>query len=201
MADGRTSTSCGSCLDQLPGQGLTRRFILRGGPVRAAFVVTKMTTHLRTIDQNELGSASGHAARLLAFLRRGEARSVVKGEHVHGSEPHKNGTHNREGESVTAAGTSLRKSFALLLTTIGALVALLAFAGGAGAMTGSASTTATPWIASDLPDYAPGSTVHLTGGNWQPGEAVQILTNDTIGNTWSKTDDVTAELVASFTSA
>src|SRR5947209_11362975 len=50
-----------------------------------------------------------------------------------------------------------------------------------------------PWILSDQGDYAPGSTVHLTSGGWQPGEAVQIFTNDSVGNTWSKTDNVTAD--------
>lgn len=70
-------------------------------------------------------------------------------------------------------------------------MALLALAGSSGAMTSSSG--ADPWIASDQADYAPGSTVHLTGGNWQPGEEVRILTNDTLGNTWSQTDTVTAD--------
>ena len=70
-------------------------------------------------------------------------------------------------------------------------MSLLAFAGSSGAMT--QVSAAAPWIASDKADYAPGSTVHLTGGNWQPGEDVTILTNDTVGNTWSQTDNVTAD--------
>ncbi|HEY3550828.1 MAG TPA: PxKF domain-containing protein [Gaiellaceae bacterium] len=71
---------------------------------------------------------------------------------------------------------------------------MLVFAGAANAMTGeNSSTSTTPWIISDQADYAPGSTVHLTGGDWQPGEAVQIVTNDTIGNTWTETDNVTAD--------
>src|SRR5436190_8747620 len=61
------------------------------------------------------------------------------------------------------------------------------------ATTTSATVAATPTIASDKADYAPGSTVHLTGGGWQPGEAVRIFTNDTIGNTWNQTDNVTAD--------
>src|SRR5436190_1793940 len=61
------------------------------------------------------------------------------------------------------------------------------------ATTTSATIAATPTIASDKADYAPGSTVHLTGGGWQPGEAVRIFTNDTIGNTWNQTDNVTAD--------
>jgi hypothetical protein len=71
-------------------------------------------------------------------------------------------------------------------------VAVSAFTGSAGAMT-QVAASASPWIASDKADYAPGSTVHLTGGNWKPGEDVSILTNDTIGNTWSQTDTVTAD--------
>ena len=50
-----------------------------------------------------------------------------------------------------------------------------------------------PWIQSDQLDYAPGSTVTLTGGNWQPGESVHILVNDTNGHTWSHVADVTAD--------
>jgi hypothetical protein len=90
-----------------------------------------------------------------------------------------------------AGSTQRRNGIALLLTTLGALVSLLAFAGSSGAMT--QISAAAPWIASDQADYAPGSTVHLTGGNWQPGEEVRVLTNDTVGNTWSQTDTVTAD--------
>ena len=71
------------------------------------------------------------------------------------------------------------------------LFALFACAGGAWAMTNMAAST--PWIQTDKADYTPGSTVHLTGGNWQPGEDVQVSTNDTVGNTWSQTDHVTAD--------
>ena len=61
------------------------------------------------------------------------------------------------------------------------------------------SSSPAPWIASDQSDYAPGSTVHLTGGSWQPGEAVQIFTNDSVGNTWSQTDNVTADASGNLT--
>ncbi|MDP9284006.1 MAG: hypothetical protein M3P41_03485, partial [Actinomycetota bacterium] len=46
---------------------------------------------------------------------------------------------------------------------------------------------------SDQADYAPGDIVTLAGGNWQPGEAVQIFVNDDAGQTWSRTDNVTAD--------
>jgi hypothetical protein len=57
----------------------------------------------------------------------------------------------------------------------------------------SGGTLAKPTITSDKTDYAPGSTVHLTGANWLPSEAIKIFTNDTLGNTWSQTDNVTAD--------
>src|SRR5690348_15095684 len=39
----------------------------------------------------------------------------------------------------------------------------------------------TPSISSDKGDYAPGSTVTLTGSGWAPGESVHLFVNDTIG--------------------
>src|SRR5437763_15746530 len=41
---------------------------------------------------------------------------------------------------------------------------------------------AAPTIVSDKADYGPGDFVTLTGGNWQPGETVQIHVDDTGGN-------------------
>src|SRR5262245_41733171 len=41
-----------------------------------------------------------------------------------------------------------------------------------------------PWISTDQPDYAPGSTVVVTGGNWQAGEAVHLVANDDQGEIW-----------------
>jgi hypothetical protein len=41
-----------------------------------------------------------------------------------------------------------------------------------------------PTITSDLPDYAPGAQVTLTGANWQDDTQVRILVNDSIGDTW-----------------
>ena len=73
-----------------------------------------------------------------------------------------------------------------------AYIALFGLARSSSAMTQLAASSS-PWIASDKLDYAPGSTVHLTGGNWAPGEEVRIVTNDTLGNTWSQTDTVTAD--------
>ena len=55
------------------------------------------------------------------------------------------------------------------------------------------SAAAAPTIASDQPDYAPGSTVSLTGGGWQPGEAVHITVNDDLGQSWLRSADVVAD--------
>src|SRR5215203_799965 len=73
--------------------------------------------------------------------------------------------------------------------------ALLAFAGTAMALTSdpSGTTSASPTITSDKADYAPGELVTLTGGNWQPGESVNIKVNDTYGASWSRNVDVTAD--------
>src|SRR5215813_13649181 len=54
-------------------------------------------------------------------------------------------------------------------------------------------------IASDLADYPPGATVTLTGTGWAGGEAVYIIVNDTIGQTWQHTADVTADTGGGFT--
>jgi len=46
-----------------------------------------------------------------------------------------------------------------------------------------------PTIVSDQADYTPGSTVTLTGANWQPGEIVHIFVNDDVGQAWSLNSD------------
>ena len=56
-----------------------------------------------------------------------------------------------------------------------------------------------PTIQSDLPDYAPGDTVTLTGSNWQPGELVHINVNDDVSQTWSRDVDVTADANGNIT--
>jgi hypothetical protein len=84
---------------------------------------------------------------------------------------------------------SWSKTF-FLICSIGTFV-FFAFAGGASAMRETAATA--PSIVSDQADYKPGSVVTLTGANWGAGESVQIVTNDTAGQTWSQTDNVTAD--------
>src|SRR6266508_5230540 len=64
-----------------------------------------------------------------------------------------------------------------------------------------AATSSPPAIVSDKADYAPGSTVTLTGTAWQPGEAVHLVVNDDDGQTWSYNADVTADQSGDFTHA
>ena len=46
--------------------------------------------------------------------------------------------------------------------------------------------TASPTIQSDKADYAAGSLVTLSGENWHGDDEVRIVTNDTLGKTWSR---------------
>src|SRR5215471_11573132 len=62
-----------------------------------------------------------------------------------------------------------------------------------------AGATGTPTIASDQADYPPGATVTLTGANWQADTSVTIFVNDSVGNTWSSTSDVTVQPDGSIT--
>jgi hypothetical protein len=77
----------------------------------------------------------------------------------------------------------------------GAFLALLLLvaAGLLLAVPSALSNSGPPTISSDQTDYAPGSTVTLSGSNWQPGEAVRIVVNDNVGQTWSYGTDVAAD--------
>src|ERR1044072_2786445 len=99
----------------------------------------------------------------------------------------------RTTPATAAARTDGARGLWLFFMMVAALVAVLAFAGNAGAVTRSGGTGTDPWISSELPDYAPGSTVNLLGGSWQPGESVHIYVNDSDGQTWVFNDDVTAD--------
>ena len=85
----------------------------------------------------------------------------------------------------------MRGKFALLFMMLGLLLAVPAIAF-AQDVTGS-TTSPAPTIQSDLPDYAPGDTVTLTGSGWQPGEVVHINVNDNQTQPWSRDVDVTAD--------
>src|ERR687886_2166179 len=99
--------------------------------------------------------------------------------------------------SVTAAATGSRFGRGgVLLALVCAVLGLLAFSGGAGAVTDGAA--AGPWIATDQPDYPPAANVTLTGGGWQAGEPVHVVVNDDEGQSWSFVDDVTADETGGF---
>src|ERR687885_540742 len=84
----------------------------------------------------------------------------------------------------------------VLLALVCAVLGLLAFSGGAGAVTDGAA--AGPWISTDQPDYPPAANVVLTGGGWQAGEPVHVVVNDDEGQTWSFVEDVTADETGAF---
>jgi hypothetical protein len=81
-----------------------------------------------------------------------------------------------------------------LLAMVITIVSVLAMGSSAAqAMPVDGGTATNPWVQSDELDYAPGSTVTLSGGNWQPGENVHIFVDDTNGHTWNHSADVTAD--------
>jgi hypothetical protein len=76
---------------------------------------------------------------------------------------------------------SLARLLTVLALILGGAVATVAVA---------SSSEPPPTIASDKPDYAPGSTVTLTGTGWTPDTSVHITINDTRGKTWQRQVDV-----------
>src|SRR5436309_2440146 len=98
---------------------------------------------------------------------------------------------------------------AALLAVLAAGIATAALLGGSSyalnLVTGGTTDTAPrslqgtgPTIDSDKPDYNPGATVTLTGHNWADSEAVHISVNDDKGQTWSYSNDVTADANGDF---
>jgi uncharacterized repeat protein (TIGR01451 family) len=87
-----------------------------------------------------------------------------------------------------------RVSFKLLDLLV---ILMMVFGSPLSALAAPSPTGAT--IASDLADYNPGGTVTLTGTGWAAGEIVKVVTNDTIGQTWQRTDTVTAAADGTFT--
>src|SRR5919197_2274330 len=121
------------------------------------------------------------------------ATGAAKGKSASGRHASRCG--NRSGEDKVASSThGTVRSFAFLVSTICALVALFALAGNAGAATRTGGTGTSPWIASELPDYPPGALVNLMGGSWDPGESVHINVNDNDGQSWDRDVDVTADV-------
>src|SRR5215212_2525122 len=93
----------------------------------------------------------------------------------------------------------LRSRLSLLILSFA--VALLVFPAAAMALPTdpSGTTTVSPTIQSDKADYAPGELVTLTGSNWQPGESVHIVVNDTYGATWKHDVYVDADASGNIT--
>src|SRR5919112_3370165 len=83
----------------------------------------------------------------------------------------------------------MRSKFTLLFLTIAMLLAIPAVA----AFAQDTGTSPAPTIQSDKFDYAPGELVTLTGGGWQPGESVNIVVNDNVGQTWNRNVNVVAD--------
>ena len=94
--------------------------------------------------------------------------------------------HHEKDGSVTFSPPSARSRRSTFWAVMAlAVMAIFAFSGSAGASPLDTSGTASPWIQSDQADYAPGSTVTLTGGGFDANEAVHINVNDTLGKTWA----------------
>src|SRR5215213_2880274 len=88
----------------------------------------------------------------------------------------------------------MRGKFTLLFMMLGILLAVPAIAF-AQDVTGSTTSPVVPTIQSDLPDYAPGEVVTLTGSGWQPGESVRIVVDDDglQEQSWQRDVTVTAD--------
>src|SRR5215210_6487122 len=107
----------------------------------------------------------------------------------------RNGMCRDKGEEGTT-DMRARLTSRLSLLILSFAVALLVFPAMAFAEVMSPDGTtasSTPTIASDKADYSPGELVTLTGSGWQAGESVRVHVNDDEGQTWSHTQDVTAD--------
>ena len=85
--------------------------------------------------------------------------------------------------------TKLRSKVTLLFIVCAVLIAIP----GAAALAQDTGTSPAPTIQSDKADYAPGELVTLTGSGWQPGELVNIVVNDDVGQTWNRNVNVIAD--------
>ena len=85
---------------------------------------------------------------------------------------------------------SLRRSHHAWLLKFVLVLGLFASAGIA---VGVVSGADQPSISSDQQDYAPGSTVALSGEGWQIGEAVELLVDDDQDDVWTYETELTAD--------
>src|SRR4026209_2773318 len=93
----------------------------------------------------------------------------------------------------------MRKQFILTTLLLISMLSTLAMSSQLNAAAAPLAQSVTPTIASDQADYPPGATVTLTGAGWASGEAVHIVVNDTIGQTWQRSVNVTASSSGDFT--
>src|SRR4051794_611397 len=101
-------------------------------------------------------------------------------------------TRDREGWALIPRRLTRWERLAFLVCAVVALWG--------GVASGNASAgVLPPTITSDQADYAPGSPVMLSGANWAPGEIVRIDVNDTVGNSWERNVEVTADPLGEIT--
>src|SRR6266702_3550721 len=91
------------------------------------------------------------------------------------------------------------RAFAAALTSARVLVLAITVVAGLVTPATTASASSGPVISTDLADYPPGATVTLSGDGWQAGEAVAVFVNDSAGQTWNWSDNVTADASGTFT--
>ena len=89
------------------------------------------------------------------------------------------------GEGMAPAPIDMRRLKMLIAGIVIAVVVVALGAGVAFANIPEDATSSQPWVASDFDDYAPGATVVLTGGNWQPGESVHVFVDDDLTKSWT----------------
>src|SRR3989442_8489866 len=103
----------------------------------------------------------------------------------------------------TFRNRSVRIGLGLAIMFAFGLMASGAFGDSVALFSASTDTTMTatysPTVTTDQQDYSPGSVVTITGAGWPAGDSVTVFTNDTIGNSWSQTDQVTADSSGGFT--
>jgi hypothetical protein len=90
--------------------------------------------------------------------------------------------------STSSARVGLRTRL-IFVGTFGAILFLI----GGVAASAQPLDGSEPTITSDRSDYAPGSSVTLTGANWLSSGSVHIVVNDSAGQTWSHVTDVVAD--------
>ncbi len=139
---------------------------------------------------------SGHVALLLPNNGGILVTGGTGGASVDVLQPWRN---NKAGLFLNA-NPSLSNHDGGFLSPIGVAGLMLA-AGGKGDVASNAELYAFPTIATDKSDYAPGTTVFMTGAGFQPGETITIHLDEWVSNTPTTYPDytVTADAYGAFT--